>query len=133
MGADTELLMGILNQQIPMVGPVVNAPAFFQRALDVIFSCLQWKTCLVYLCDVIVFSRTVGDKIRHIREVFLLLKKSGVSLKSSNCHFFQQEVEYLGHIVRPGQLLMNQIKHQEPGAGASAPQPGGAQEFPGHV
>ena len=62
----------------------------------------------VYLDDVIVFSRTVGDHIRNFREVLLLLEKAGVSLKSSKCHLFQQEVEYLGHVVRPGQLLANQ-------------------------
>jgi len=63
---------------------------------------------LVYLDDVIFSSRTVGDYIRHLREVLLLLEKAGVSLKPSKCHLFQQEVEYLGHVVRPGQLLVNQ-------------------------
>jgi len=63
---------------------------------------------LVYLDDVIVFSRIVGDHIRHLREVLLLLEKAGVSPKPSKCHLFQQEVEYLGHVVRQGQLLVNQ-------------------------
>jgi len=63
---------------------------------------------------VIVFSQTVDDHIRHLREVLLLLEKAGVSLKPSKCHLFQHEVEYLGHIVRPGQLLVSQknIKSQ---------------------
>lgn len=87
---------------------LVNAPASFQRALDIISSGQRNQTCLVYLDDVIVFSRTVGDHIRHLREVPLLLEKAGVSLKPSKCHLFQQEVEYLGHVVRPGQLLVNQ-------------------------
>jgi len=87
---------------------LVNAPASFQRALDIILSCLRWKTCLVYLDDVIVFYGTVNDHIRHLHEVLLLLEKAGVSLKPSKCHLFQQEVEYLGQVVRPGQLLVNQ-------------------------
>jgi len=87
---------------------LVNAPACFQRALDIILSGLRWQTCFVYLEDLIVFSRTVGDHIRHLREILLLLEKSGVSLKLSKCHLFQQEVEYLGHVVRPGQLLVSQ-------------------------
>jgi len=62
----------------------------------------------VYLDDVSVFSRTVDDHIRHLREVLSLLEKAGVLLKPSKCHLFQQEVEYLGHVVRPGQLLVNQ-------------------------
>jgi len=87
---------------------LVNAPASFQRALDIILSGLRWKTFLVYLDDVIVFSRTVEDHIRHLLKVLLLLEKSGLSLKPSKCHLFQKEVEYLGHVVRPGQLLVNQ-------------------------
>jgi len=74
---------------------LVNAPSSFQRALDIILSGLRWKTCLVYLDDVIVFSRTVDDHIRHLRDVLLLLEKAGVSLKPSKCHLLQQEVEYL--------------------------------------
>jgi len=73
----------------------VNAPASFQRELDIILSGLRWRTCLVYLDDVIVSSRTVDDHVRHLREVLLLLEKAGVSLKPSKCHLFQQEVEYL--------------------------------------
>jgi len=87
---------------------LVNAPASFQGALDIILAGLRWQTCLVSLDDVIVFSRTVGDHMRHLREILLLLEKAGVSLKPSECHLFQQEVEYLGHVVRPGQLLVNQ-------------------------
>ena len=87
---------------------LVNTPASFQRALDIILSGHRWQTCLGYLDDVFVFSRTVDDHVRHLREVLLLLETAGVSLKPSRCHFFHQEVEYLGHIVRPGQLLVNQ-------------------------
>jgi len=87
---------------------LMNTPSSLRRALDNIFSGLRWQTCLVYLDDLIVFSRTVGDRIRHLREVLLLLEKAGVSLKPSKCHLFQQEVEYLGHVFRPGQLLVNQ-------------------------
>jgi len=87
---------------------LVNASASFQRALDIILSRLRWQTCLVYLYDVIVFSGSVDDHIRHRREVLLLLEKAGVSLNPSKCNLFQQEVEYPGHVFRPGQLLLNQ-------------------------
>ena len=87
---------------------LVNAPASFQRTLDITFSGLRWKTFLVYVDVLSVFSRTAEDDARHLREVLLLLEKAGVSLKPSKCHLFQQEVEYLGHVIRPGQLLVNQ-------------------------
>jgi len=74
---------------------LVNAPASFQRALDIILSGLRWRTCLVYLDDVIVFSGTVDDHVRHLREVLLRLEKAVVSLKPSKRHLFQEEIEYL--------------------------------------
>jgi len=89
---------------------LVNTPASFQRALDIILSGLRWRKCLVYLEDAIVFSRTVDEHIRHLGEFSILLEKAGVSLKPSKCHPIQQDLEYLGHVFRPSQLLMNRKK-----------------------
>jgi len=86
---------------------LVNAQASFQQALDIILSGLLWQTCMVYLDDAIVFSRTVDHHIPHHCEVVLLLEKACVLLKPSKCHLVQHEVEYLGHVARPGPLLVN--------------------------
>jgi len=99
---------------------LTNAPASFQWALDIILSGLRWKPCLVYLDDVIVFSRSTDEHIRHLREFLLLLWTAGVTLKPSMCHFFQDEVEYLGQVVRPGQLLVHE-KNTRGLAGAQQP------------
>jgi len=77
---------------------LTNAPATFQRAIDMILSGVKRKTCLVYLDDVIVFSRTVEEHITHLDEVFGLLSRAGVSLKASKCFLLHEEVEYLGHL-----------------------------------
>ena len=81
-----------------------NAPATFQRALDIILSGVRWQTCLVYLDDVIVFSRTIDEHIANLDIVLLLLRNAGVSLKLSKCAFFQTKVDYLGHVITPGKL-----------------------------
>jgi len=81
-----------------------NAPATFQRAIDMILGGLKWKSCLVYLDDIIVFSQSAGEHVEHLREVFTALLGAGVSLKAKKCHLFQEEVEYLGHIVGRGKL-----------------------------
>jgi hypothetical protein len=81
-----------------------NAPATFQRTVDIVLSGLKWKTCLVYLDDIIVFSNTEYDNFLHLDEVLSLLYKAGLSLKSTTCHFFKDTVEYLGHVIRPGKL-----------------------------
>jgi len=79
-----------------------NAPATIQRAMNL--GGLKWKSCLVYLDDIIVFSQSAGEHVEHLREVFAALRGAGVSLKAKKCHLFQEEVGYLGHIVGRGQL-----------------------------
>ena len=81
-----------------------NAPATFQRALDIILSGVRWQTCLIYLDDVIVFSRTIEQHVRDVDTVLTLLRKAGVTLKLKKCFWFQNRVDYLGHVITPGKL-----------------------------
>ena len=81
-----------------------NAPATFQRAVDIILSRVKWETALVYLDDVIVYSRTVTEHMAHLGEVLRQLQTAGVSLKIAKCAFFVTSVTYLGHVIRPGRL-----------------------------
>jgi len=76
-----------------------NAPATFQRAMDMILGGLKWTSCLVYFDDITVFSQSAGEHVEHVQEVFAALHGAGVSLKAEKCHLFQEDVEYLGHIV----------------------------------
>ena len=81
---------------------LTNAPATFQRALDVILNRFKWKTCLVYIDDIIIFSKTVDEHIDHVDEILGIFRTSSVTLNINNCKFFSDSVEYLGHVVRPG-------------------------------
>ena len=81
-----------------------NAAATFQRAMDMILAGVKWQICLVHLEDVIVFSRSPEEHLQHLYEVLTQLGKAGVTLKASKCHFFQEEVEYLRHVTRPGRV-----------------------------
>jgi Reverse transcriptase (RNA-dependent DNA polymerase) len=81
-----------------------NAPATFQRAIDIILSGVRWKTCLVYLDDVIVFSSDRKAHLTHVDEVLTVLSKAGLSLKLQKCRFFAETVNFLGHVIRPGRL-----------------------------
>jgi len=60
---------------------------------------VKWQICLVYLDDVIVFSRSPEEHLQHLDEVLTRLGKAEVTLKAAKCHFFQEEVKYLGHVI----------------------------------
>ena len=78
---------------------LTNCPATFQRFMDAILTGLNWKNLLVYLDDECVFSSNFDSHLKDLEEVFDRLRKSKLKLKPSKCHFFQNEIKYLGHII----------------------------------
>ena len=83
---------------------LVNAPATFQRAMDIILSEVRWESVLVYLDDVIIFSRSFEEHVKHLDLVLQKLSEAGATLKFSKCKFFRQAVDYLGHRLLPHKL-----------------------------
>lgn len=83
---------------------LMNAPATFQRAIDIILSRVKWTFVLVYLDDVIIFSQTIREHFTHVKTVLRILYEAGVTLKLPKCFFFQTSVSYLDHVVRPDTL-----------------------------
>lgn len=81
-----------------------NAPATFQRAVDILLMTVKWQFALVYLEDIVTFSTTPRQHIEHTKKVLGLLSKAGVSLKLKKCRFFTTTIDYLGHVIRPGRL-----------------------------
>jgi hypothetical protein len=76
-----------------------NAPSTFERLMERILAGLHWKTCLIYLDDVIVFSQTFEEHVERLGEVFEKLSQSNLKLKPQKCNLFREEVGYLGHVV----------------------------------
>ena len=78
---------------------LTNAPATFQRLMESCLGELHLNWCIIYLDDIIVFSRTPEEHIHRLRAVFEKLKAAGLKLKPSKCDFFKKEIKYLGHVV----------------------------------
>ena len=91
-------------QYIRVTFGLTNAPATFQRGLDVILSRFKWKPCLVYLDDIVIFSKSVDEHIDHVDEILTALGEAGGTLKIKKCKVFSKTVEYLGHVIKPGKL-----------------------------
>ena len=78
---------------------LTGATGSFQRLMDCVLSGLLWKSCLVYLDDVIVFSKTFEQHQEHLEQVFQALADANLKIKPSKCRFFQEQVVYLGHTL----------------------------------
>jgi hypothetical protein len=88
-----------LYQPTQMPQGLCNAPATFQRAMDIVLANLKVTCVLVYLDDINVFSRTFNEHLSHLEEVFKRLIKANLKLKPRKCHFFKEQIEYLGYLV----------------------------------
>ena len=78
-----------------------NAPATFQRLMGDCLGDLNMNWCIVYLDDVIVFSKTPEEHLERLEAVFQRFSAAGLKLKPSKCTFFQTEITYLGHLITP--------------------------------
>ena len=76
-----------------------NTPATFQRLMQNCLGKLNLTYALIYLDDVIVFSRTEEEHLTRLRAVFERFWKHGLKLKPSKCHFLWKEIAFLGHKV----------------------------------
>ena len=83
---------------------LINAPATFQRAMDILLSEVRWESVIVYLDDIIIFSRSFDEHVSHLRVVLAKLVESGATLKFGKCKFFRKAVDYLGHHLLPHKL-----------------------------
>ena len=88
-----------LHQFRVMPFGLTNAPSTFQRLMSMVLVGLSWVTCLVYLDDIIIFSRTVEEHLQRLTEVLQRLKEAGLKIKPSKCHLLCKSVRYLGYVV----------------------------------
>ena len=91
---------------------LTNAPATFQRLMNRIMRPVLYKSTLVYLDDIIVFSKSIDDHIKHLATVFKLLAENGLKLKLKKCEFCKDKIDYLGHIVSRDGVMPNPKKIQ---------------------
>ena len=78
---------------------LTNALATFQCLMESCLGEMHLKWCIIYLDDIIVFSKTSEEHIERLRGVFEKLSAAGLRLQLSKCEFFKSKITYLGHIV----------------------------------
>lgn len=76
-----------------------NAPGTFERLMETVLRGMQWERAVLYLDDIIIFSKDIPQHLERIEEVLQRLKDANLTLKPSKCHFFKKQVEFLGHVV----------------------------------
>ena len=74
---------------------LTNSGASFQRLMGHVLRGFR-ISLLIYIDDIIIFSKSVEDHSAHLGEVFTRLSEANVKLNPKKCSFVKQKVEYLG-------------------------------------
>ena len=88
-----------LFEYLVMPFGLTNAPATFERLMERVLKGLQWKQCLVYIDDIIIFGSTFRETICNLKQVLQRLRQAGLTCKTKKCELFRRRVAFLGHIV----------------------------------
>ena len=78
---------------------LANAPACFTRLMTRVLQGLNWEIALLYLDDVIIFSKHFEGHLTNLRAVFTRLRNAKLTLKPSKCTFGREKIKFLGHVV----------------------------------
>jgi hypothetical protein len=76
-----------------------NGPSVFQRVMHNVLAPFLWIFALVYIDDIVVFSLTFEEHIRHLDQVFSAISAAHLTLSPGKCHFAYQSLLLLGQKV----------------------------------
>ena len=89
---------------------LTGAPGAFCRAMNATLKDYMWKFCLVFVDDIIVWSKTWAEHKQHLAAIFSKLHEQGFQLKLSKCQFFQTKIEFLGFVIEEGRITVDPKK-----------------------
>ncbi|GBG85967.1 hypothetical protein CBR_g40780 [Chara braunii] len=89
---------------------LTNAPVAFKTAVNDIFEDIHAEYVLIYMDNILVYSRTLEDHLRHLHDVLQCLRKHDFYAKLSKYRFSQSKVDFLRHHVSDQSLHMDDAK-----------------------
>ncbi|QRV82688.1 Retrotransposable element Tf2 protein [Ceratobasidium sp. AG-Ba] len=89
---------------------LTNAPATFQHFMNNVFRDILDIYVIIYLDDILVFSKNKEDHERHVREVLSRLQKHNLYCNLAKCFFGVEEIDYPGLIVSPEGIRVDPAK-----------------------
>jgi hypothetical protein len=89
-----------------------NAPIVFMCLMNGVFREYLDKFVIVFLDDILIYSKSEEDHEHHLRMVLQLLRDHQLYAKLSKCSFCQKKINYLGHIISKDGITVDPEKIQ---------------------
>jgi hypothetical protein len=86
---------------------LTNAPTYFMYMMNKVFMEYLDKFVVVFIDDILVFSKTEKEHAEHLRLVLQKLREHKLYAKRSKCEFWLKEVSFLSHIVSNGGISVD--------------------------
>ena len=83
---------------------ITNGPATFQHIINHILGPARWKYALAYIDDVIIYSKTFAEPLKHLNEICTVLKNARFRLNPNKCEIARSQTDYLGHQIKNGEI-----------------------------
>jgi hypothetical protein len=84
-----------------------NAPTIFMCLMNDIFREYLDKFVIVFLDDILIYSKSDEENEKHLRLVLQVLREHQLYAKLSKCSFYQKQIHYLGHIISEEGIAMD--------------------------
>jgi hypothetical protein len=91
---------------------LTNAPAYFMYMINKVFMEYLDKFIVVFIDDILVYSRNEEEHERHLRLVLQKLRHHKLYAKLSKCEFWLKQVAFLGHVISKGGISVDPSKVQ---------------------
>lgn len=101
---------------------LTNAPATFMRLMNDVFRAYLDESVIIYLDDILVYSKSLEEHKTHLHQVLDALRKNQLCAKASKCAFFQTKVDFLGHVVS-GNGIQPDPRRLKPSQAGQDPRP----------
>ncbi|KAI3815522.1 hypothetical protein L1987_15193 [Smallanthus sonchifolius] len=89
---------------------LTNAPAAFMDLMNRVCQPMLDRLVIVFIDDILVYSKSEGDHHCHLREVLEVLKQEKLYARFSKCAFWLREVQFLGHVINPNGIMVDPAK-----------------------
>jgi hypothetical protein len=100
---------GIYEYMVMSFG-LTNAPAYFMYLMNKVFMEYLDKFVVVFIDDIMIFSKNEEKHDEHLRLVLLKLRENQLYAKLNKCEFWLKEVSFLGHIISEGGISVDPSK-----------------------